>query len=394
MARFGRFEVRREMRDAGTIRPDDAYKQNGGQSSKEQREAIENEANKIGFDDEELQLTDGISEVEKETISIQVDDKGNPVLPAEWTYITHGSSRDRWDTSLLGNDFVVGNGTANGKEVRNRPLCCVERSVAKMDYERSGANAAKAYGGEQQAFEIRVLLYKNPRLGDGRAVREKLDGAQTRELLKYYMYQDGRHPAVPAGTKLTFLKNGGFDDITNTDGNNILWYIPEQYLENYLEDVERMQTKEQEVPENTEEPVNKEMLTNADVMAELSEYYTEDVSVAEIKAYLVEKMGAVYGERLAAAGIDISKFLEGKVESFEGAESYKALTEELDNMLEVAERQTDEVDKPNVEEPSFISNLQSQVVTDEKEYVTELEKMEETAIVKRDSKALESKDEI
>ncbi len=394
MARFGRFEVRREMRDAGTIRPDDAYKQNGGQSSKEQREAIESESNKIGFDDEELELTDVATEPERETISIQLDDKGNPVLPADWTYITHGSSMDRWDTSLLGNDFVVGNGTANGKEVRNRPLCCVERSVAKMDYERSGANAAKAYGGEQQAFEIRVLLYKNPRLGEGRAVRERLDGAQTGELLKYYMYQDGRHPAVPAGTKLTFLKNGAFDDITNTDENNILWYVPEQYLESYLEDVERMQTKEQVIAGDTEEPSSKEVLTNADVMAELSEYYTEDVSIAEIKAYLVEKIGTVYGERLANAGIDISKFLEGKVEYFEGAESYKALTEELDGMLEVAEKQTEEVTRPDAEEPSFISNLQAQVVTDEKEYVAEVEKMEETAIVKRDSKSLESKDEI
>ena len=45
------------------------------------------------------------------------------------------------------------------------------------------------------------------------------------------MYQDGRHPAIPAGTKLSFLTNGDFDEITNTNGNNILWYIPEQYFE-------------------------------------------------------------------------------------------------------------------------------------------------------------------
>lgn len=85
-------------------------------------------------------------------------------MPEGWTFLTHGSSLDRWDESLLGNDFIVG----NSKEVKGRPLSCVERDNAKFDYARSGSNTAKAYGGKQQAFEIRVLFYKNPRLGDGK----------------------------------------------------------------------------------------------------------------------------------------------------------------------------------------------------------------------------------
>ncbi len=238
MARFNkRFEVKNETSDGVKIRPDDdkQYQQNGGQSSLEQQGIILEEAQQAGgFDDEEI-------ESQQEDIEVEIDENGNPIIPEGWTFLIHGSSLDKWDTSLLGNDFVVGNGTADGQVIGGRPLCCVERSVAKFDYERSGSNTAKAYGGKQQAFEIRVLFYKNPRLGDGKIVRDKLNQDELKDVTKYYMYQGGRHPAVPVGTKLVFVKSGNFDEITNTSGNNILWYIPEQYLQQYLDDVQQMQ---------------------------------------------------------------------------------------------------------------------------------------------------------
>ena len=185
------------------------------------------------FKDEELER--------QQDIEIKVDENGNPVIPEGWTFLTHGSSLDRWDTSLLGNDFTVGNGNVNGREVKGRPLCCVERSIAKYDYERNGSNTAKNYGGEQQAFEIRVLFYKNPRSWDGKIVKDKLNQDELKDVTEYYMYQEGRHPAVPVGTKLVFVKSGNFDEITNTSENNILWYIPEQYLKQYLDDVQQTQ---------------------------------------------------------------------------------------------------------------------------------------------------------
>ena len=45
------------------------------------------------------------NEIKREII---LDENGCPVLPEGWTFLTHGSSLDRWDSSLLGNDFVVG----------------------------------------------------------------------------------------------------------------------------------------------------------------------------------------------------------------------------------------------------------------------------------------------
>lgn len=199
MARFNRrFEVKREMKDGGNIRPDDS---NANSQRNIDSELLE-ELQKVGFDDE--------IEMPQENVEFETDENGNPIIPEGWTFLTHGSSLDRWDTSLLGNDFMVGNGTVNGKEVKEIPLCCVERDDAKFNYARSGSNTAKAYGGNQRSFEIRILFYKNPRLSDGKIVRDKLNQDELKDISKYYMYQDGRHPAVPAGTKLIFVKRRRF----------------------------------------------------------------------------------------------------------------------------------------------------------------------------------------
>ena len=75
-----------------------------------------------------------------------------------------------------------------------------------------------------------------------------------------------------------------------------------------------------------------------DVEKELSEYYTEDITIPEIEAYLSEKIFQIYGDRLSDAGIfNIRKFLDGKLEHFEGIESYKSIIEELESALELAE---------------------------------------------------------
>lgn len=329
-----RFEVKREMQDGGKLRP---YTTSGKATTQYSAE-LEKELNSVGFDEEEIEPL-------QENIEIEIDENGNPIMPEGWTFLTHGSSLDRWDESLLGSDFVVGNGKVNGREVKGRPLCCVERDVAKFDYARRGSNTARAYGGNQQSFEIRVLLYKDPSLGDGKVVRDKLNQDELKDVSKYYMYQGGRHPAVPSGTKLVFLQNGDFDEITNTNGNNILWYIPEQHLEHYLEDVKK--TKQlgeyEEVPEEIlEEQYNVQndniTITHNDVEKEISEFYSEDITTPELEAYLSEKISQIYGDRLGDAGIfNIKKFLDGKLYYFEGVESYKAIIEELESVLEFAE---------------------------------------------------------
>lgn len=168
---------------------------------------------------------------------------------------------------------------------------------------------------------------------------------ELKDVSKYYMYQGGRHPAVPSGTKLVFLQNGDFDEITNTNGNNILWYIPEKYLEHYLEDVQKTKQLgeyEEVSKEILEEQYNAEndniTITHNDVEKEIREFYSEDITTPELEAYLSEKIAQMYGDRLGDAGIfNIKKFLDGKLDYFEGVESYKAIIEELESALEFAE---------------------------------------------------------
>lgn len=79
-------------------------------------------------------------------------------------------------------------------------------------------------------------------------------------------------------------------------------------------------------------------ITHGDVEKELSEFYSEDITTPELEAYLSEKISQMYDNRLDDAGIfNLKKFLEGKLDNFEGVKSYKAIIEELECALEFAE---------------------------------------------------------
>jgi len=189
------------------------------------------------------------------------------------------------------------------------------------------------------------------------------------------MYQGGRHPAVPVGTKLSFIKSSDFDEITNTNGNNILWYIPEEYLQQYLEDLEKIQdidksdtqiTEDNEIQQETGE-IETPTITNLDAEQELKEYYTDDVTIPEIEAYLSEKISQVYGDRLGNAGIfNVRKFLEGKLNDFQGIESYKEIIEELESTLEAAENVHNQ-ESPEIEqgEKNVEETVQEEITVEE-----------------------------
>ena len=323
-----RFEVRREMNDSGKIRPDNDKHNNQKVIDPDLLE----EAERVGFDDE-------INEPLQENIEIKTDKNGNPILPNGWTFLIHDSTKDEWDTSLLGKDFVVGNCMLAQKETDRKPLFCVDRSVAEFDYGITN----KDYAENQHPFQIRVLFYKDPKAKDGNEVREKLNIDEQKDVSRYYTYQQGWKPAVPIGTKLTFLKNGDFDEITNTNGNDILWYIPEQYLQKYIDDTQ--QTKEILDKSNNEvEPENKK-ITNADVEQELQQFYNDDIGNDYLEAYLAEKIPQVYGDRLSDAGIfNIKKFLDGRLDDFQGVDSYKKIIKDLDSMLQVSEHEKKDID--------------------------------------------------
>ena len=80
---------------------------------------------------------------------IETDDKGNPIIPENWTFLVHGSSMDRWDSSVIGENFMI-----------TRNISCVERDTAKADFLHNGRTTADTYG-DNNPFRIHVLFYKN-----------------------------------------------------------------------------------------------------------------------------------------------------------------------------------------------------------------------------------------
>lgn len=164
---------------------------------------------------------------------IETDDKGNPIIPENWTFLVHGSSLDRWDSSDLGKDFTI-----------KENLSCVERDDAKEDFLYSGRTTADTYSGDNHPFRIHVLFYKNPNKV-GPTMVQKLGRDKVRGILDCYdsQQQGRRHPIVPKGTKMTYLKSSDYDEISESTGKKILWYIPEEFLEEYIEAVREERDK-------------------------------------------------------------------------------------------------------------------------------------------------------
>lgn len=165
-------------------------------------------------------------------------DKEDPVLPQGWTYLIHGSSMNRWDSSVVGKDFIVGDsGGENG--LRSFALSAIAREDALKDQKR-GFNTTQGYAGKDGAFQIRVLFFKDPRYGDTSAsVTSQVNAEELKEINRYYGFQGGRHPAVPNKTKLIALGETSFDEITQTDGQRIFWYIPEKFMGHYQQQISK-----------------------------------------------------------------------------------------------------------------------------------------------------------
>lgn len=74
--------------------------------------------------------------------------------------------------------------------------------------------------------------------------------------------------------------------------------------------------------------LNEEYRTaNAHVESELEQYYNDEITPEELKAYLVSKITEIYGEKLNQCNVLIDKFVEGFLNyyQFNGAESYRQL---------------------------------------------------------------------
>lgn len=86
---------------------------------------------------------------------------------------------------------------------------------------------------------------------------------------------------------------------------------------------------------DVEESLEEYRAVNSQVEAELEEYYDDDITQEELKAYLVDKITEIYGDKLDKCNILIDSFVEGFLENneFNGAESYRQLARSAEETI-------------------------------------------------------------
>lgn len=118
------------------------------------------------------------------------------------------------------------------------------------------------------------------------------------------------------------------------------------------------------------------LITNSDVERELQEFYNDEIGNEYLEAYLSEKINQIYGERLGNAGIfNVRKFLDGKLDHFEGVDSYREIIGELEDILEFSEKNGTEIESVDTgveisnDEPESVEVSEEQIDTEETEAI-------------------------
>lgn len=136
-----------------------------------------------------------------------------------------------------------------------------------------------------------------------------------------------------------------------------------------------------EVEEMSDTEINGEankstLITNSDVERELQEFYNDEIGNEYLEAYLSEKINQIYGERLGNAGIfNVRKFLDGKLDHFEGVDSYREIIGELEDILEFSEKNGTEIESVDTgveisnDEPESVEVAEEQIDTEETEAI-------------------------
>lgn len=174
-------------------------------------------------------------------MKIKLDKNGEPILPEGWTFLIHGTNTSQWKEEQIQADvFIVKNRIEAG-------LFCVERDKA-IKNQKDGSNVSELHSkikeenGEKD-FEIRCLIYEDLRMKQNQEkIKSKLTEEEIKDITNYHVLRP-YYPVVPNNTKLIKIATTEFDDITKVD-KKILWYVPEKYLQHYMEDIQNFVEKE------------------------------------------------------------------------------------------------------------------------------------------------------
>lgn len=93
---------------------------------------------------------------------------------------------------------------------------------------------------------------------------------------------------------------------------------------------------EEEIYEDNQDSIrNKYNTLNLQVESELAQYYDDDITNEELKAYLGSKISEIYGEKLEQCNLLADSIIEGflDINEFDGVKSYRQLTQLIEESI-------------------------------------------------------------
>lgn len=142
----------------------------------------------------------------------------------------------------------------------------------------------------------------------------------------------------------SYKQNGGKSSKTQqqeilADGNEIGFdneYEDIDAIDGYEDIDQGTYEGEEEVYEDNRNGTQDEYDTlNLQVESELAQYYDDDITNEELKAYLVSKISEIYGDRLEQCNLLADSMVEGflDINEFDGVESYRQLIQSIEESI-------------------------------------------------------------
>lgn len=115
------------------------------------------------------------------------------------------------------------------------------------------------------------------------------------------------------------------------------------------------------VIEDEEETLEEYRTANQQVEAELAQYYDDDITIEELRAYLTSKITEIYGKKMAECNLLADSVVDGFLDmnEFTGAESYRQLAQSIEESIMTISRIQDKTKGKRTQETYRETGIES-----------------------------------
>lgn len=113
--------------------------------------------------------------------------------------------------------------------------------------------------------------------------------------------------------------------------------------------------------ENEEETLEEYRVANQQVETELEQYYDDDITIEELRAYLTSKITEIYGKKMEECNLLADSVVDGFLDmnEFNGAESYRKLAQSVEDSITTISKIQDKTKGKRTQETSVETGLDS-----------------------------------